>query len=159
VEPAVRGDHRAAHEDLTVIRDVELDARQPPRRASADVARRDLRCRLGHAVRRHHGQPDGDRPIEELVGDRAAAEQERAQAVSALESGITEAGEHRRHERDDRHLTALEQILHSLGVELLLHDRRRAVERRAYEDRQAADVEDRKAAQPPVVGGDPEMRG
>ncbi len=45
---------------------------------------------------------------------------------------------------------------HAIDVEALVHDRAGAVDRRAHQDRQAADVRERQAAEPALVGVDAE---
>ncbi len=95
-------DVRALDQDLAVLGDPQLDARErPPDRAEAVVLeRRDRRGGggLGHAVALEHGHAAGVEELEDLVGDRCGAArrlahvaaEDRAHVLEELLVGLVE---------------------------------------------------------------------
>ena len=112
VQPAVGvgaagGDGRSLDQDLAVGGDPQVGGEQRPA-GGAELAarvggrqRRHLRAGLGEAVGLDHGRALGDRLFQRLLRDRAAADQDRPRA-GEVGAGLEQAGQHRRHQRDDR---------------------------------------------------------
>ena len=146
-----RRDRRAGDEDLAAGPDPH--ARAEERRAAG----RDLRAGLGQAVgadRRHAG---GGGPLEQRRGDRRAADERGAQVRRVAQAGVEQARERRRHDRHERGARG-DLVGGGLGLEALVQDDLRRVDRAAHEDREAADVRQRQRAQPGVVAPDAERR-
>ena len=157
VQPAVivervRREVRAADHDLTLV-EAQLDPVQ------REPERRDLRAALGHPVARARparprslarsssGRGIGPPPssAQRSVGGRSRpASSSRASIVGTSETSVTAA----------RRIHQFGQ--HRLGVEALVQDHGRRVERRAQQDREPADVGERHHAQPALVQVEPE---
>ena len=149
-----RRDRRPADEDLAVAGDPHARAEQ--RRAE----RGDLRARLGQAVGRRDRHAGRGRAPLQRGGRGRAAEQRPAQRRRLAQPGVEQALQRGRHERDDRRpVVAHQRVEHAIGVEALVDDRRRRVDRRAHHDRQAADVRERQRAQPALGGVEAERDG
>ena len=154
VDPA-RRDGRALDEDLAVA-DPQVGGQQRPA-GGAELAlrvgrgeRRHLRAGLGQAVGLDDGGAAADRLFERLLGDRAAADQDRPRA-GEVGAGLEQPGQHRRHQRDDRDLVGFERGGDPVDVEAVVQDRGGAVDDRAHDDAEAGDVAERQAAEPAVA--------
>ena len=86
-------------------------------------------------------------------GTGTAAGQRAAQRSRSTQTGVEQPRERRRHERHERHVVLAQRLQHPVGVEALVHDRRRRVDARAQQDRKAADVAHRQRAQPALARG------
>ena len=160
---ASRGDGRPLDEDLAVV-DAQVGGQQRPAGraelapASAGRQRRHLRAGLGQAVGLDHRGAAPDRLLERLLGDRAAADQDRPRA-GEVGAGVEQAGQHRRHHRDDRDPVALQRRGDPVDVEAVVEHRGGAVDHRAHHDREPRDVAQRQAAEPAVVRVDADVEG
>jgi hypothetical protein len=141
--PRARRHRRTADEDLAVGGEAHLRAEE--RRPEGG----DLRARLGEPVGRRDRHPGGrGAPLQRRRGGRAA-EQRPAQGGRLAQPGVEQALQRGRDERDHRRgLLPQQRVDDAIGVEALVHERRRAVDRRAHDDRQPADVRERQRAQP-----------
>ena len=132
----------------------ELDARAEER----DAGGRDLRAGLGQPV----GRGDGDAGVRRRAGAARVAAARRRAAPSAARAGWSRPASSRRVSVVGTSETTVgpcgssSACEHAVGLEALVDDRGRAVDRGAQQDRQAADVAQRQRAEPALVGVDAE---
>ena len=152
-------------EDLPVAGDLHARAEQRRPGGGAlradrrDRRRGDLRAGLAEPVGEAHRHPGRGRAAHERARHGTAAGQRAAQRGRRAQARVEQARERGGDEADQRHLLCAQRVEDALELEALVHDRGRGVDRRAHEDRQAADVDERQRAQPALARVQPERDG
>ncbi len=120
------------------------------RSASADLQKRHLRRRLGHAVDLDHGGAAARRLLDRVNGDRASAQDDRPGARE-VDVGLEQADELRGDQGHQGHSIFGEGLSDLLDVEAIVDHGADSAYSGAGEDRKARHVMNGQAAEPPVL--------
>ena len=135
-----------------------LPAEPSLRLASPGRERRHLRAGLGQAVGLDDRGAAADRLFERLLGDGAAADQDRPRA-GEVGVGLEQADQRRGDEREDADPVVGEGGGDPVGVEAVVDHRGGAVDHRAHHDPEPGYVAERQAAEPAVGRVDADVEG